>query len=652
MAVIHRLDETLSNQIAAGEVVERPASVVKELLENSIDGQAKSIDIELEEGGLQLIRIVDDGIGMQEEDAVLSIERHATSKISSVHDLFRIHSLGFRGEALPSIASVSMFEMHTATGDGPGTRIVVQGGKMTEQGKSHSRKGTEITVQNLFYNTPARLKYMKSISTELGHVMDVIQKLSLSFPELSFRVTHNGKKVFQTLGTGQVSHVLALLYGREHTKNMKPISAGGEGFSIQGYIGAPDLNRSNRNCMYISVNHRIVKNYQLNRSIVLGYEGQLMKGRYPVVYIALEVEPILVDVNVHPSKQEVKLSKEKEIGLALEQTIAQKLKETQYIARGIGVYEDSIKKTRGKKPKVEQQRLVFEEHQQTFMGHTPISQVQPYEKTTIGYPILKKPYIVSEKQYNEQIDLSHFEEAMEEPNRIFEKGRAFPKAKQKSQDKPVFECDATQDMKTTNDEIGTAYVPKLATLYPVGQVHGTYMIAQNEAGMYLIDQHAAQERLFYDLNRKRFLHKQFVFQPLLIPITLELTKAEALIVEEKKGILAQLGIELEAFGERTYIVREHPNFFPAGSEEELIQEIIHHVIASKEVREELIREDALAMMSCKASIKANHRLSEQEMFQLLEDLRHSESPYTCPHGRPILIHFTPADLEKMFKRQV
>lgn len=655
MAVIHKLDETLSNQIAAGEVVERPASVVKELLENAIDGQAKNIDIELEEGGLQLIRIVDDGIGMREEDAILSIERHATSKISTVHDLFRIHSLGFRGEALPSIASVSLFEMHTATGEGPGTRVVVQGGKLVEKMKSHSRKGTEITVKNLFYNTPARLKYMKSIPTELGHIMDVVQKLSLSFPACSFRVTHNGKKVYQTLGSGQVNHVLAMLYGRENVKNMKEVAAEGEGFQLHGYIGAPDLNRSNRNGMYISVNHRVIRNYQLNRSIVLGYEGQLMKGRFPVVFIDLIVEPILVDVNVHPSKQEVKLSKEKEIGLALEKEIAKTLKETQYIARGIGAYEQYVKREKTEKHKVEQQDLKFDRHQRTY---TPSPKEVQAIQSTIGYPIPKKSFVKSEKTQGERKSEQQIHSSVVE-----DKGGYHFEQK----DLPITEipesfCEV--EVAETNENIETALLaseklvgtssaePKLATLYPIGQVHGTYIIAQNEEGMYMIDQHAAQERLFYDLNRAKFLHKDFVFQPLLVPITLELTKAEALIIEDKREILEQLGIILEPFGERTYIVREYPTFFPRGSEEELIHEIVHHVIVSKEVREELIREDALAMMSCKASIKANYRLSQEEMFQLLEDLRQSDSPYTCPHGRPILIHFTPSDLEKMFKRQV
>ncbi len=640
MPSIHKLDETLSNQIAAGEVVERPASVVKELLENAIDGGGKNIEIVLEDGGLELIRIVDDGIGMDEEDAILSLQRHATSKISNVHDLFRIQSLGFRGEALPSIASVSHFEMITSTGSGPGTRLVAEGGKIMEQSKAQSRKGTDILVKNLFYNTPARLKYMKSISTELGHILDVVQKLSLSFPEISFRVVHNNRRVYQTLGTGNVLHVLSMLYGREAGKNMQEIAAVGEGFFVSGYIAAPDLNRSNRNAMYLSVNHRMIKNYNLNRSIVLGYEGQLMKGRFPVVYCNIEVEPILVDVNVHPSKQEVRLSKEREIGLAMEQAIAAKLRESQYIAHGLHPKQAQKQQDKVKKEKFEQQNFLFAKHQETFISDDP--------KQLIQYPIPNKTWQTDQTASEKKtVDI-----VQEIPQKYVVSNHQKDKMQNiKRKEKTTDHLPKTQVGTKTEAKTNTNH-PKLDTLYPVGQVHGTYIVAQNQDGMYLIDQHAAQERLFYDKNRQKYLHKRFIYQSLLVPVTIEVTKAEAFILEDKHEILQQIGINLEPFGERTYMVRECPDFFPAGKEEVCVRELIDYVLAAKEIREEQIREDALALMSCKASIKANHHLSEQEMFQLLEDLRHSKSPYTCPHGRPILLCFTQSDLEKMFKRQV
>lgn len=323
MGKIRKLDDALANKIAAGEVVERPASVVKELIENAIDAHSTIIEVELEEAGLAKIRVVDNGDGFEEEDCFLAFERHATSKIKDEADLFRIRTLGFRGEALPSIASVSHLELKTSTGEGPGTWLVLKGGELVQHGRTSSRKGTDITVSHLFFNTPARLKYMKTIHTELGHVVDVINRLALAHPHISFRLTHNGKQLFYTNGNGDVRQVLAAIYGLDVAKKMIAIHAETLDFTIDGYVALPEVTRASRNYMTTIVNGRYIKNYSLYKAIEEGYHTLLPIGRHPITFLNIMMDPLLIDVNVHPAKLEVRFSKEAELNELVQQTIRQ-----------------------------------------------------------------------------------------------------------------------------------------------------------------------------------------------------------------------------------------------------------------------------------------------------------------------------------------
>ncbi|WLR52415.1 DNA mismatch repair endonuclease MutL [Bacillus tianshenii] len=621
MGKIQQLEAQLSNQIAAGEVVERPASVVKELIENAIDANSTRVSIEVEEAGLAKIRIVDNGDGMDEEDAVLAFERHATSKIKHESDLFRITTLGFRGEALPSIASVSEMEIKTSTGENAGTLLKINGGIFEEKTQSDSRKGTEIKVDNLFFNTPARLKYMKTVHTELGNITDVVNRMALAHPHISFRLAHNGKKLLYTNGNGDLLQVLASIYGTKTARQMKKIHWRSIDFEIHGYIAKPEITRASRNYMSTIVNGRFIKNYPLLKAIQEGYHTLLPIGRYPIVLLHIEMDPLLVDVNVHPAKLEVRLSKEKELMQLITDGIQEALREETLIP----AVEKAPKRT---KVESEQQMFSFE-HRTT----PPSKPAVPETKSIQTKPIQTEP------DQSEPVFLTHSDQESESSNLIREPAPVIEES--------VVEEPENEQPEAEEEKVESSRVPPL---YPIGQMHGTYIMAQNENGLYIIDQHAAQERIKYEFFREKVGEVEPEVQELLMPLTFEFSRDECLAIEAHLDELQEVGIFLETFGPQSYIVRSHPRWFPKGFEQEVIEEIIEQVIQSKKVDLKKLREEAAIMMSCKKSIKANHHLRQDEIFELLETLRKSTDPFTCPHGRPIILHFSTYEMEKMFKR--
>ena len=606
MGKIIQLDDALSNKIAAGEVVERPASVVKELVENAIDAGSTVIEIELEEAGLAKIRIIDNGSGIEEEDVLLAFHRHATSKIKDELDLFRIRTLGFRGEALPSIASVSRMEMKTSTGDTAGTRVVIEGGKVEIIEKASSRKGSDITVTDLFYNTPARLKYMKTIHTELGNITDIVNRLALSHPEASIRLTHDGRQLLHTTGNGDVRQVLAAIYGMNIVKNMVPITGTSLDFTISGYLSYPEITRASRNYISTMINGRYIRNYSLARAIQEGYHTLLPIGRYPIVLINIEMDPILVDVNVHPSKLEVRLSKEQELNELVMTLIKGVFSKKELIPSGVAP-------VKAVKPSTEQ----------TFFELDHLPTVVPQANTS------REQIVTPEYQPNHCA--TKVEEGHVELNVI-----------EKKQENPI----VTQDMQSVEINIPS----RVPALYPIGQMHGTYILAQNEKGLYIIDQHAAQERIKYEYFREKVGQVASELQELLVPLTFEYSVDEALKIAEHQHELEDVGVFLEEFGMSSYIVRAHPTWFPKGEEKEIIEDMIEQLLAMKKVDIKKLREEAAIMMSCKASIKANHHLRNDEIQALLDELRTTTDPFTCPHGRPIIIQYSTYELEKMFKR--
>ncbi|MBC1752933.1 DNA mismatch repair endonuclease MutL [Listeria seeligeri] len=597
---IVELTDALSNKIAAGEVVERPASVVKELVENAIDAGSTVIDILVEEAGLNKITIIDNGSGIEEEDVATAFLRHATSKIKNEADLFRVHTLGFRGEALPSIASVSHLTLETSTGESKGTTISLEGGKIIEQKSGHARKGTQIKVSQLFFNTPARLKYLKSLPTELGNITDILNRLALAHPNISFRFSHNGKPLLQTNGNGDLRQVIAAIYGVSIAKKSIPVKAESLDFKISGYAILPEINRSNRNYISTIINGRFIKNFALVKAIQEGYHTLLPIGRFPIIVLQIEMDPIIVDVNVHPAKLEVRLSKEKELGQLISQMIKQAFHELQLIPDG------EISKKQKEIQKSEQIQMSFEEN-------------KPKEETPTLFSKPSIPeYVPSDNDVPTENDF------------VFETA-------------PVYTSEEHIEPKETTQE----RIPKM---YPIGQMHATYIFAQNENGLYIIDQHAAQERIKYEFYREKIGEVSRELQELLVPIVLEFPTDEYVRLEEQKAKLEEVGVFLENFGQNSYIIRAHPTWFPKDEEEEMLREIIDEALTSPSISIHKLREDTAIMMSCKKSIKANRYLTMKDMETLLDTLREASDPFTCPHGRPVIIQYSTYELEKMFKR--
>ncbi|EFI83721.1 DNA mismatch repair endonuclease MutL [Listeria grayi] len=599
---IVELTELLSNKIAAGEVVERPASVVKELTENAIDAGSTVIDILIEEAGLNKITVIDNGSGIEPEDVETAFLRHATSKIKNEHDLFRVHTLGFRGEALPSIASVAQVKITTSTGEKQGKHLTIQGGKILEEISSDARKGTEIEVTQLFYNTPARLKYLKSLPTELGNITDIINRLALSHPEISFRLSHNGKSLLQTSGNGDLRQVIAAIYGVSIARKALPVSAESLDFKVNGYAILPEINRANRNYVSMIVNGRYIKNFALVKAIQEGYHTLLPIGRYPIIVLQIEMDPIIVDVNVHPAKLEVRLSKEKELG----QLIAQMLKGAFHQQQLIPSGEVSKK-----------QKLASEQLQIDF------------DKKQSEPPRLDQPF--------------HYKQPPEQDNSYVAEENALYESLDALLDRP-------EEKQEEQEEVTITPTERLPKLYPIGQMHATYILAQNEKGLYIIDQHAAQERIKYEFYREKIGEVARELQDLLVPIVLEFSTDEYVRLEEQKQKLEEVGVFLESFGQNSYIIRSHPNWFPKDQEEETLREIIDEALNAPSISIHKLREDTAIMMSCKKSIKANHYLTKEDMEALLDTLREASDPFTCPHGRPVVIEYTTYELEKMFKR--
>lgn len=665
MTKIIQLSENLSNKIAAGEVVERPASVVKELVENAIDAKSTVIEVHVEEAGLQKIRVIDNGSGIDREDVPLAFERHATSKIKNEQDLFRIRTLGFRGEALPSIASVSKVEVITSTGVGEGTRLVIEGGVRKVLEPASSRKGTDFTVSELFYNTPARLKYMKSLHTELGNITDCLNRIALAHPEVAIKLVHNGRTLLQTNGNGDPRQVLASIYGFKIVKKMIPIKAENLDFKVEGFIALPEITRASRNYISTMINGRFIKNYALTNAVIAGYHTLLPIGRYPIAFLNVIMDPILVDVNVHPAKLEVRLSKEKELSELITNTIKQAFKKETLIPDG------AVPKT--VKPKSEQISLTLDHLSEDKREQLPITNNNNVKPREIQTPNLNRGYESSVLSKEEREVANKFVQSLmidknerEEPTIIHESTSLETDVDEST---PLFANDSSIHTNSTENEsivdeiiendteqfediseVESVSPNRVPPLYPIGQMHGTYIFAENENGLYIIDQHAAQERIKYEFYKEKIGDVPKDLQELLIPITLEFSNDEYIKLEENLDELKKVGLFLEPFGINTFIVRSHPTWFPKGEEKETILEIIEQVLAMKKVDLKKLREETAIMMSCKGSIKANHRLRNDEIQTLLDTLRKTSDPFTCPHGRPIIIHFSTYEMEKMFKR--
>lgn len=691
MAKIQELSERLANQIAAGEVVERPASVVKELVENAIDAGSTQIDILVEEAGLKKIQVTDNGEGILTEDVENAFKRHATSKIHSRDDLFRIRTLGFRGEALPSIASVSLLTIETANQDETqGTYLELKSGEVIEHRPAPLRQGTKITVDNLFFNTPARLKYVKTLHTELANIGDIVNRLALSHPTIAFRLVHDGNKMLATAGNGDLKQTIAGIYGLATAKKMLKIEANDLDFEVFGYVSLPEVTRASRNYLSTIINGRFIKNFSLNKAIVAGYGSKLMVGRFPIAVLEIKMDPLLVDVNVHPTKQEVRLSKEQELTDLIAQAIQTALSQENLIPSAADNLR--FKKKVPDQPKAEQIEIdlsyAFEEQ-------------KPKTPQSLGYDQATGVFYVSEEKspvVNDSVDNSV--ESVENNEGFSEETGDYPEKQRETVDKPGDTVDnfVEKSVDKSADELSTVgnfleqevpgqdvaetvheeelalhpefdlgkkdrgleqVIQKLETekatqrfpqLEYFGQMHGTYLFAQSKEGLYIIDQHAAQERIKYEYFREKIGEVTDDLQELLVPFVLDYPNSDALKLKEQKPVLEEVGIYLEEFGQNSFIVRSHPTWYPNGEEEAIIREMIDMLLSTGTVSVKKFREATAIMMSCKRSIKANHYLNEAQARVLLNDLAQCENPFNCPHGRPVLIHFTNSDMERMFKR--
>ena len=593
MSKIKIMDEILANKIAAGEVVEKCVSIVKELVENSIDAKSTIIKIELKESGIGEIKVTDNGIGMDYDDALLAFSRHATSKLINEEDLFRINSLGFRGEALPSIASVSLVSLKTSTGN-VGTHIIIKGGKIISNEKSEARKGTEISVKKLFYNTPARLKHLNSLYTELANIIDFVNKISLSYPDISFYLSNDGKEILNTDGRGNLLKVINNIYGINITKKMIEIKNNDDEYEIYGYISMPEVTKSTRNSIVTIVNGRVVKNQEINKIINESYHTYKPDDRYPIVILKITVDTSLTDVNIHPTKQDIKFGKIEELKELISSTIKKALDEKMLIPK----IENNVSEI----PLYNKIKLVKEEN--TFLN------INLNENQDLN---------IIEKKENEEIklDLDYIKEETE------------------SYQKNIVEPEN-----------------KVPVMYPVGLVKGTYIICQNEDGMFLIDQHAANERINYEYYYNELTNGSEEIE-MLIPMNIELPYNEYLIVKQNIEILREMKFNIEEFGINSFIIRSHPIWLPNGNEGVAIKKIIELIVTKEKDFDKNKFNDRVAMtVSCKASIKANDNISIDEMETLVNRLRKCKNPYTCPHGRPTIIFYSNYELEKLFKRSM
>lgn len=594
MNKVHRLDDNTINKIAAGEVIERPASVVKELVENSIDAGATRIEVEIKNGGRQLIRVTDNGHGMEREDAVLAIERHTTSKILEPNDLWHLNTLGFRGEALPSIATVSIFEMITKTESSEfGSLIEVRGGFLQKVKDCGAPTGTTIKVQELFFNTPARYKYLKTIPTEAGYIHEIIARLALGYPEISFRLRHGEYELLFSPGNGDLNETMVAIFGKDVAKEMIPLSYEEGSFKITGYIGKPSIARNNRNNEIFFINRRFFHSRTLSAAIEKAYHTLLPIARYPFVILFLEAAPDLVDINAHPAKMEVRFSNDAELYKTAYNSIRKTLKDSCLLSEWIAPEEDYT-------------AAVIPEN-----SGAPSS-----ETHTLSYQEL-----IETKTASEQISVVN--ETLDSADR--------------------YQNNGILSVKTNAADFGYYVFPKA--------VLNTYIIAQDEKGLLFIDQHAAHERILFE----QYIQKSNEFlgtQALLIPETVNLNYAQFKVVADRLSIFTDLGFELEAFGGQTVIIRGVPQTLINLNYCQIIIDLAEQYNNFETFKDPAeIKESFITTMACRTAVKAGDNLNLLEMENLVKELFRCDNPYTCPHGRPTVFRMNMDELAKKFLRR-
>ena len=602
MGRIVRLDEDTINKIAAGEVIERPASVVKELVENSIDANATSITIDIKDGGKSLISVIDNGYGIMRDDLPYLFERHATSKIKTIEDLSKVKTLGFRGEAMSSIVAVADVELESQSKDDMlGSRVIIKSGRIFDKKEISTSIGTIVKVKNIFHNTPARLKFLKSDRTELNYITDTVEKIALSNTQVSIKYVVDDKVIFHTPGNGDLLSVIHCIFGTQTAKMMLPVSFTNDLLTIQGYTSKPELSKGNSTYIVFSVNNRIVKNNMLKEAVKAAYKTILMNNRYPVTILNIDIDPEKIDVNVHPTKVEVKFSDSRSIFNLIYYAINQVLNKSDIH------YTESFKED--------------------------------------DHPIIKEDFL--EKVNFENTNITSKNTKNQTTNDF-----SFSKWNNNNSIKSFKKEDVYESIKNSKPDIITT------TEYPaidyhnghiVGQLFNTYIIYQTGDSIIIIDQHAAHERVLYEEFMEKAKHRKVEQQPLLMPIIIELTPKERNLIEEYSDVLTNLGYEFEFFGENSIAIRQVPIIRGEPASGYMISEILD-TIDNLKGDIPSVYEKAITQIACKSAIKAGSNLTEKEKEELIKKLFNAKLPFTCPHGRPTIITMNKAELEKKFKR--
>lgn len=619
---IMELSLELSNMIAAGEVVERPMSVVKELVENSLDAFASVIRIDLMNSGLDKISITDNGFGMTSDDITLAIKPHATSKIRLASDLFSINTLGFRGEALPSIASISKMTITSSINGYEGYFKRYQAGKLIEEGKTSFPKGTKIEVTDIFFNTPARYKNLSSENVELSHIVSLINKFSLTYPEVSFILTNNTKVLFSTDGSNNYDLIISEIYGSDTARHMIKFEGYSSLYKIKGYTSSNSVFRSNKNAIVVMINKRLIKNQNLIYAITDAYKTYLPIGKYPVTILEIDADPSYVDVNVHPTKQEVRFTDERELRHLITKTINEALNSVNMIY-SVSANQKIVERQNPVINSVVNKESVTKKEDfswDDFVDSQPI----PASKFAKNENIL-----VAEEKVSEDDDFTY--ELPKIENKIIEENNVYKEQKiEFRDDKNSF----------------------FQSLRYIGQYNKTYLLLEKDDNLYLIDQHAAMERVMYEKISKSFENSKNDFFELMVPIKIELSNSEVSLLDNSTDELIRLGVTYDLFGQNTILIRSLPTWVIKGHETEFAYDILNGILNGTSINRKVIYDNLAKMISCKKSIKANMGILYEEVSNLLKDLDKCDNPYTCPHGRPTIINFSKYDIEKLFKRVI
>ncbi len=626
MGKIQVLSEHMTNLIAAGEVIERACSVVKELVENSIDAGANKINISLVDAGINEIRVIDNGCGMDPMDAKMSIVPHATSKIVNQNDLFTIGTLGFRGEALASIVAVSNFQLISSTDGQSAILLSLKGGvPLTEALIAHP-KGTEIVVKNLFFNTPARLQNLQSQNVELSFISDYVSKMAFAHPDISFTLSNNGKELIHTYGNGNLLEVISSVYTNEVAKQMVNVFENDGIFKIDGFISKISVTRSSKNSITLIINGRIVHNNSIVNAVVNGYGNLLMNGKYPIAVINISVDPGMVDVNVHPAKYEVRIADELRLKNLISNAISSLLSKID-LTVPVSKQHDEIEETMESFDDEIDETELEDEIEENDLE-------EDYEEIDLD----EEPYVLNEEV--EVVNEEKKQETVEEEYSLFTQEEYKQQQYSFNDEEEIL---VEEDLKENK---------KVAKMFYIGQLFGTYILAQNENNFYLIDQHAANERVNYEKIKNDLSKKIYATYELLVPFTLSFSQTESFLINEKKELINNLGIYFDDFGNNSFVIRRIPIWIFRGKEKEFVEEIITKLIFEKGSNQSDFLDNLAKSLACKKSIKANEYHSSIEIEYLLEELAKTTNPFTCPHGRPVIVSVTKEEIEKWFKRIV